>query len=376
MVNMIRVCEPVIGNKEMENVMECLKTNWISSKGRFIDEFERGFAKLVNAKHGITTTNGTTALHLAVEACGIKRGDEVIIPSFTMISTAFSTAYAGAKPVLVDSELETWNMDVSKIQEKITKKTKAIMPVHTYGHPVDMDPILELAEDHNLKVIEDAAEAHGAEYKGKIVGCLGDAGCFSFYANKIITTGEGGIVVTNDDKFAERASFLKDLAFPRGKGRVYLHDEIGFNYRLSNIHAAIGAAQLEKFDQHVEIKRRMGRLYNSLLKDVSGITLPPEKPWAKNVFWMYGMLVEDDFGVSREKLMERLEKRGIETRMFFIPISRQPAFTKLGLFKNEKYPIADELSRKGLYLPSGLGLTEDEIKTVCEAIKDIQNKGE
>ncbi len=373
---MIRVCEPVIGEKELENVVECLKTNWISSKGRFIDEFERSFAKLVNAKHGITTTNGTTALHLAVEACKIKRGDEVIMPAFTMISTAFSVAYGGAKPVLVDSELGTWNMDVSKIQEKITKKTKAIMPVHTYGHPVDMDPILELAEDQNLKVIEDAAEAHGAEYKGKIVGCLGDAGCFSFYANKIIATGEGGMVVTNDDVIAERARFLKDLAFPRGKERIYLHDEIGFNYRLSNIHAAIGVAQLEKFNEHIETKRKMGKLYNSLLKNVSGITLPPEKPWAKNVFWMYGILVEDDFGVSREKLMERLEKRGIETRMFFIPISRQPAFTKLGLFKNEKYPIADELSRKGLYLPSGLGLTKDEIKTVCDAIVDIQNKGE
>lgn len=364
---MIPVCTPFIGEKELEYVVDCIKTNWISSKGKYVEEFEEKFAKYCGCKYGISTTSGTTALHLALASLGIKKGDEVIIPSFTMIATGFAVIYCGATPVLVDAEPETWNMNVEKIEEKITTKTKAIMPVHIYGHPCDMDPIMEVAQKYNLWVIEDAAEAHGAEYKGKKVGSIGHVGCFSFYANKIITTGEGGMVVTNDEKIAERARLLKDLA--HSKERRFLHTDLGFNYRMTNIQASIGLAQLEKIDELIERRRSHAHLYNSLLKDVKGVSLPPEKKWAKNVYWMYSILIQDEFGMSRDELMEKLKEKGIETRTFFIPLHQQPAFRKMNLFQGENYPIAEELSQKGLYLPSGSGLTTDQIEYVCRAIK-------
>ena len=242
---MIPVCVPFIGEEELKNVTDCVKTNWISSKGKYVEEFEKKFANYCGCKYGIATTNGTTALHLALVSLGVGKGDEVIIPSFTMIATMFAIIYCGAKPVLVDAERETWNIDVDKIEEKVTNKTKVIMPVHIYGHPCDMDVILKVAKKHNLYVVEDAAEAHGADYKGKKAGGIGNIGCFSFYANKIITTGEGGMVVTNDKEIAERAKSLKDLAFPKGK-RIYLHSRVGYNYRMKNIHAAIWLAKFEK----------------------------------------------------------------------------------------------------------------------------------
>jgi len=366
---MIPVCIPFIGEKELEYVVDCIKTNWISSKGKYVEEFERKFAEYCGCKFGVSTTSGTTALHLALASLGIKKGDEVIVPAFTMISSVFAVVYCGAKPVLVDAEPETWNMDVNKIEEKITDRTKAIMPVHIYGHPCDMDPILEIAEEHDLYVVEDAAEVHGAEYKGKKTGGIGDVGCFSFYGNKIITTGEGGMVVTNDKGVAARAMSLKDLAF--SKERRFLHTDLGFNYRMTNIQAAIGLAQLEKIDELVERRRRNAHLYNSLLRDTKGIKLPIEREWAKNVYWMYSILIEDEFGMSRDELMEGLAKRGIETRTFFIPMHQQPVFRKMGLFEGEKYPVAEELSRKGMYLPSGSGLKEEQIKLICEEIKEI-----
>ena len=369
---MIPVCIPFIGEKELEYVVDCIKTNWISSKGKYVEEFERRFAEYCGCKYGISTTSGTTALHLALASLGIRNGDEVIIPAFTMISTANAVVYCGAKPVLVDAEPETWNMDVDQIAEKVTSRTKAIMPVHIYGHPCDMDPILEIAEDHNLYVIEDAAEAHGAEYKGRKAGGIGDVGCFSFYANKIITTGEGGMVVTNDKKVAERAMMLKDLAF--SKERRFSHTDLGFNYRMTNIQAAIGLAQLEKIDELVERRRKNAMLYNKLLEDVEGVRLPVEKEWAKNVYWMYSIIIEDDFGMSRDELMKELAKRGIETRTFFIPMHQQPVFQKMGLFKGERYPVAEEISRKGMYLPSSSGLKEEEIEFIVNAIKEIRSE--
>ena len=369
----IPVCEPFLTGKEMEYVMDCLRTNWISSAGKYVNEFEQRFAEYIGCKYGISTTSGTTALHLALAALKIGRGDEVIVPAFTMIAPVFAVVYTGAKPVLVDADPETWNIDVNKIEEKITPNTKAIIPVHIYGHPCDMDPIMEIAEKYNLWVIEDAAEAHGAEYKGKKVGSFGHVSCFSFYANKIITTGEGGMIVTNDEKIAERARRLKDQAY--SPERRFLHTDIGFNYRMTNIQAAIGLAQLEHIDEFVEMRRRNAYLYNSRLKDVPGITLPPEKEWAKNVYWMYSILIEEnEFGMSRDELMERLKERGIETRTFFIPMHQQPAFLNIGLFKGEKYPIAEELSEKGLYLPSSSGLKEEEIKYICATTKDIQGR--
>lgn len=364
---MIPVCEPKLGGKELEYVTDCIKTNWISSKGKYITEFEEKFSKYCGAKYGIATSNGTTALHLALASLGIKTGDEVIIPTFTMIATVNSVTYTGAKPVLVDSEPKTWNMDPSEIKKKVTPRTNAIMVMHTYGHPCDMDPIREIAEKHDLYVIEDAAEAHGAEYKGKRTGSLSDAGCFSFYANKIITTGEGGMVVTSDDKIAEMAKLLRDQAF---EPKRFIHRYVGFNYRITNLQAAVGVAQMEIIDESVNTRRRNAQLYNSLLKDVKGITLPPDASWAKNVYWMYTVLIEDSFGMSRDDLMEFLKGKGIDTRSAFYPVHAQPVYAKQ--YAGEKYPVADELSRKGINLPSGNTLTKSQIETVVEAIKSAQ----
>jgi perosamine synthetase len=369
---MIPVCIPLLGEKELEYVVDCIKTNWISSKGKYVEEFEDKFAKYCSCEYGITTTSGTTALHLALASLKIKKGDEVIIPTSTMIATAFAVIYCDATPVLVDAEPETWNMDVEKIEEKITDRTKAIMPVHIYGHPCDMDPIMKLAREYDLYVVEDAAEAHGAEYKGKKAGSIGDIGCFSFYANKIITTGEGGMVVTNDEEIAERAKSLRNLCFPKEK-RIYLHSEVGYNYRMTNIQAAIGLAQFERIDKLAEMRRRNAHLYNEYLKDMEGIRLPVEKEWAKNVYWMYSILIEDEFGMSRDELMDSLMEQGIETRTFFVPMHEQSVFQNMGLFKfkGESYPVAEELARKGMYLPSSSGLKEGEIKFICNGIKKI-----
>ena len=367
---MIPVCEPFITGEELEYVSDCIKTNWISSKGKYIEEFEEKFAHYCGCQYGVSTTSGTTALHLAIASLGIRKGDEVIVPAFTMIATVFAIIYAGAKPVLIDSEPETWNIDVGQIEEKITPQTKAMLPVHIYGHPCDMEPILDIARRRGLYVIEDAAEAHGAEYRGKRVGGIGDIGCFSFYANKIITTGEGGMIVTNNEETAERARSLKDLAF--SKERRFLHTDLGFNYRMTNIQAAIGLAQFNRVDELVERRRKNAHLYNSLLKDIGGIRLPVEKGWAKNVYWMYSILIEDEFGISRDELTHRLAEKGIETRTFFIPMHWQPVFVNMGLFKRESYPIAEELSQRGLYLPSSSGLSEEEIGYICGAIKEIK----
>jgi perosamine synthetase len=289
-----------------------------------------------------------------------------------MIATAFAVIYCDATPVLVDAEPETWNLDINLIEEKITDKTKAIMPVHIYGHPCDMDPIIKIAKEHDVYVVEDAAEAHGAEYKGRKAGGIGDIGCFSFYGNKIITTGEGGMIVTNNEEIAEKAKSLKDLAF--SKDRRFLHTDLGFNYRMTNIQAAIGLAQFERIDELVEMRRRNAHLYNGYLNDVEGVTLPVEKEWAKNVYWMYSILIEAEFGLSMANLATELEKKGIETRTFFIPINEQPVFQRMDLFKGEKYPVAEELARKGMYLPSSSGLQNDEIKSICNVIKMIDEE--
>jgi len=367
---MIPVCEPFLGENETKYVTDCLKTNWISSRGNYIEEFEREFANYCGCKYGVSTTSGTTALHLALASLGIGSEDEVIVPTFTMISTAFAVVYTSAKPVLVDAELDTWNMDAARIEEKITGNTKVILPVHIYGHPCDMDPVMEIAKKYNLYVVEDAAEAHGAEYKGRKVGGIGHVNCFSFYANKIITTGEGGIVVTNDKRIAEKARSLKDLA--HSKEKRFLHTDVAFNYRMTNLQAAIGLAQFEKIDEFVGKRRAHAYLYNSLLKDIEGIGLPPEKKWAKNVYWMYSIVIQDEFGISRDELMEKLKEKGIETRTFFIPVHQQPVFTDMNLFAGESYPVAEELSQKGLYLPSSSGLTTEQIEYICRTIKEIR----
>lgn len=365
----IPVCEPTLKGNELKYVEDCIKTNQIASSGKYIDQFEKKFSTYCGVQHGISCANGTAALHLAVEALGIGKGDEVIIPTFTMIATCNAVIYAGAKPVLVDSELKTWNIDADKIEEKITKKTKAIMVVHTYGHPADMDRIDAIAKKYNLKIIEDAAEAHGAEYKGRKTGSLGDIACYSFYANKLITSGEGGMVVTNNDTWAEKIKFLKNHYF--GEPR-FLHYQLGYNYRMTNIQAAIGLAQLEKMDDFVESRIKNAHYYRELLKDVKGITLPPQAEWAKNIYWMFGILVQDEFGRTMPQLREELQKKGIETRTFFTGMHRQPCYQK----NDERfpdvsgsYPVSDALTKKGLYLPSASHLTKEEMDAVVDAIQ-------
>ncbi len=370
---MITVCEPTLGTRELELATDAIKSGWISSAGKYITEFEKNFSAYCGVAFGVAASNGTTALHMALEAMGVGKGDEVIIPTFTMVASCNAVIYTGAKPVLVDSELGTWNMDVSKIEEKITKKTKAIMVVHTYGHPVDMDPVMKVAQKHGIPVLEDAAEAHGAEYKGKKCGALGDIACFSFYSNKIITTGEGGMVVTNNEKWAEKARALRNHYF--GEPR-FLHRGVGYNYRMTNVQAAIGLAQLERIDTFVSMRRANAQLYNKLLAPVRGITTPPEASWAKNVYWMYGILVGDAFGMTMPKLREGLLKKGIDTRTFFIGMHHQPVYIegKDSCFPDclGEYPNSDELEKRGLYLPSSSHLTKEEITQVVDAIKAVQ----
>jgi len=361
---MIPVAEPYLDGNEKKYVLDCLDTNWISSSGKYITEFEDKFAKYCGCKFGVATTSGTTALHLAVASLGIGRGDEVIVPDFTNIASANAVAYTGATPVFVDIEPRTFNINPEKIEEAITKKTKAIMVVHMFGHPCDMDPINEIAKRHKLFVIEDAAEAHGAEYKHRKTGSLGDVACFSFYANKIITTGEGGMIVTNNEQVSERAKHLRNLAFD--KERRYIHSDIGFNYRLTNLQAALGLAQLENIEKHISMKRKIAEKYSKSLREVKGLTLPIEEKWAKNVFWMYTILVEQTFSMNRDDLKNFLTKKNIETRYVFYPMHSQPCFKNLS--QKGLFPVSDEISRKGLYLPSGTGLRDEQIEKVVNSI--------
>jgi perosamine synthetase len=364
----IPVCEPALEGNETRYVLDCVNTGWISSAGKYIPLFEQAFSGKVGCEYGVACVSGTTAIHLILAALGLGPGDEVIIPTFTMIATAYAVSYTGAQPVLVDSERNTWNMDVAQIEARITDRTRAIVVVHTYGHPVDMDAVLEIARRHNLYVVEDAAEAHGARYRGRLVGSLGDAAAFSFYANKIITTGEGGMVTTNDPQLAETVRTLRDHAF--SKERHFWHKYLGYSFRMTNLQAAIGLAQTEQMDDFVTRRRQNAALYTSLLQDVPGLTLPAEQPWAENVFWMYGMLVEDEFGLTRDELRRCLAEEGIETRTFFIPMHLQPIY--YANFNGERYPVAEDLCRRGLYLPSASSLTRQEIEFVVQAVRACQ----
>jgi perosamine synthetase len=366
----IPVCEPTLGGNETRYVLDCLNTNWISSAGKYISLFEQGFSRKVGCDHGIACISGTAALHLIMAALGLGPGDEVIMPTHTMIATAYAVSYTGARPVFVDSERHTWNMDLGQLEEKITGRTKAICVVHTYGHPVDMDVVNELARKHNLYVVEDAAEAHGAEYKGRPVGSLSDAAAYSFYANKIITTGEGGMVTTNNPQLAEVVRTLRDHAF--SKERHFWHKYIGYSFRMTNLQAAVGLAQTEQMDSFVERRRKNAALYSKLLHDVPGLSLPAEEPWARNVYWMYGLLVEDEFGLTRDELRQCLAGRGIETRTFFIPMHLQPVY--YADYQDERYPTAEDLCRRGMYLPSASSLTQQEIEFVVRTVKECQAK--
>ena len=369
--SIIPVCEPTLDGNELKYVQQAVETNWISSAGGFIRDFEARFAEECGAKYGIACANGTVALHLALATLGLEPGDEVIIPAFTMIATINAVTYCGATPVLVDNELDFWQMDVEDVARKITPRTKAIIPVHIYGHPVDMDALNELACRHGITVIEDAAEAHGAEYKGRRTGGLGAAAAFSFYGNKILTTGEGGMITTNDQDIARLAWNLRDHAF--SSERHFWHKFVGFNYRMTNLQAAVGLAQVERLNELVAARRRNAAHYTSLLRDIPGITTPPEAPWAKNVFWMYGIMVErDSFGMNRDQLRSVLADNGIETRTFFIPMHCQPVYWNT--FKGQRFPVAERLCRDGFYLPSSSSLTVGEIERVAAVISSAQKR--
>lgn len=369
MPEMIPVNEPFIGDQESEYVVECLRTGWISSEGRFIREFEERWANYCGMAYGVAVSNGTVALEIAVACLDLQPGEEVILPSFTIISCAQAVTNNGGKPVLVDSDPRTWCMDVDQVSAKITERTRAIMPVHMYGHPVDMDPILELARRHNLVVIEDAAEAHGAEYKGRKCGGMGDLNCFSFYANKIITTGEGGMVLANDENQAERLRSLRNLCFK--KERRFYHTELGNNYRLTNLQSAIGLAQMERIEESVSKKRWMAQAYSERLSDLPVLQLPIEEPWAKNVYWMYGLVLDASTGMDAVEFARRLTQKGVMTRPFFLGMHEQPVFHQMGLFVGEHYPIAEHIARQGLYLPSGMTITQEQIDTVCHAVREV-----
>lgn len=366
---MIAVNSPPFNPQSVTYAQDALHTNWISSNGKYIGMFEDAYASYVGVRYAASCINGTAALHLALDALGIGEGDEVIIPDLTIISCAFSALYVRAKPVLVDVEDRTGNIDPSKIEQAITPKTKAIMVVHLYGHPVDFDPIHAIAKKHGLIIIEDAAEAHGALYKNKKVGSLGDIACFSFYANKIVTTGEGGMVVSNNAKYIESVKQKRNLSHKIGMR--FLHEELGYNYRMTNIQAAIGLGHLESIDTYIRRKKHIAGKYNELLKGLPHLELPVEKPYADSVYWMYTVLVGKNSPLSRDDLMKELSSRGIETRSYFYPLHIQPVLTSRFQYNKSEFPVSRELSQRGLYIPSGLGLTDDEIVTVSKKIYEI-----
>ncbi len=369
----IPVNEPLLDGNEKKYLCECIDTGWISSEGPFVKEFEQKLSKRVNRKYGIAVTNGTAALEIAVKALGIKEGDEVILPTFTIISCAMAVTNVGAVPVLVDSDSHTWNMKVEEIEKKITHKTKAIMVVHIYGLPAEMDPIIQLAEKYDLKVIEDAAEMHGQNYKGKPCGSFGNISTFSFYPNKHITTGEGGMVLTDDEELAEKCRLFRNLCFE--KDRRYMHNEISSNYRFTNLQAAVGVAQLERLDEFVKRKREIGKYYTEALKGIKGIQVPMEKTeYADNIYWVYGLVLEEDFPVNNMEMVKLLSENGIGSRTFFWCMHEQPVYVKNGYFAGEKFCNAEYLARKGLYIPSGLALTKGQMDKVIAVLTEIMRK--
>ena len=367
---MIPVNTPLLNGNEEKYLLECLRTGWISSEGPFITKFEEKFSAYVGRKFGIAVSNGSGAIDIAVQAHKRGPGDEVIVPTFTIISPVQSIVRAGAMPVLVDSDPQTFNMDVTQIEAKITQKTKAIMVVHLYGLPVDMDPIIKICKKYKLYLIEDAAEMHGQTYKGKMCGSFGDISTFSFYPNKHITTGEGGMIVVNNPELAERCKKLRNLAF-EPKERRFVHHELGWNYRMTNMQAALGLAQLEKIQQHVNKKRKIGSSYLKGLKGIKGFQLPKEKTnYAENIYWVFPLIA--DTQELAERTTAALNKQGIGTRPFFWCMHEQPVFKEMGLFKNESYPVAERLARNGFYIPSGLGLTGENIKEVIKSLMNIK----
>ena len=375
---MIPVNEPLLAPEDIAAANDAITSGWISSAGRYIEEFESGWAAYCGVAHGIAVSNGTTALQVAVEAVGIVAGDEVIMPSYTIISCAMALVRVGAKPVLVDCMADTFGMDVTAIVDQITPRTKAIMVVHMFGHPVDMDAIMQLAEKHNLVVIEDAAEVHGAKYlsdrRGKnprwqICGGIGHIATFSFFANKLITTGEGGMVITNNPEYARRSRDLRNLCFK--PERRFLHSELGHQFRLTNIQAALGVGQVKRIEAIVQRKRDIAAAYHERLKSLQQLQLPMEHSWARSVYWVYSLVLADDIGYDATEFAKRLRSHGVETRPFFLGMHEQPVFRDMGLFTKDAHPITERIARRGLYIPSGMAITEKQIDDVSKAVHNV-----
>lgn len=367
---MIPVNEPLLNGNEKKYLNQCIDTGWISSEGPFVREFEERFAARVQRNYGVAVANGSVALDAAVAALGIGNGDEVIMPAFTIISCAAAVVRAGAVPVLIDCDRSTWNMDTDRIECRITPKTKAIMVVHIYGLPVDMDPVLEIARKHGLYIIEDAAEMHGQTYKGRPCGSFGDISTFSFYPNKHITTGEGGMIVTDNASLAEKCASLRNLCFNPKKR--FVHEELGWNFRMSNLQAAVGVAQLERLEEFVLKKRHMGRFYTELLSDLEDVELPLQSTdYSDCIYWVFGLVIKEHVCFDADEAMRRLQALEVGTRPFFWPMHDQPVFKRMGLFIGESYPEAERLGKRGFYIPSGLSLTEDDMRTVAAQVRKV-----
>ena len=373
---MIPVNEPLLNGNEAKYLAQCIETGWISSEGPFVRKLEDGMAAVGGQRHGIAVVNGSAALDLAVAALGIGPGDEVILPTFTIISCAAAITRAGATPVVVDCEPLTWNMDPTRIEDRITPRTRAIMVVHIYGLPVDMDPVMDIAQRHGLKIIEDGAEQIGQVYRStksrapRLIGSFGDIATFSFYPNKHVTTGEGGMVLTSDDALAERCRNLRNLCF--GRRRRFVHEELGWNFRMSNLQAAVGVAQMERLPRTLEKKRQIGVWYNELLADVADLErLPARTDYAENIYWVYGVVLKNSVPLDAEEAMERMGTKGIATRPFFWPMHEQPVFRKMGLFGRVSCPVAERIARRGFYVPSGIALTRDQAEKVTEALRQV-----
>ena len=366
----IPVADAIFDDAELDAVTDAVKERAVSGLfGTYIEQFESEFAQFVGCRFGVAVSNGTTAIHLALATLGIGAGDEVLVSSYTNMATFFPVLYCGAVPVAIDVERDTWNIDNRLIEERITPRTRAIIVVHIFGHPVDMDPIMEIARRHDLYVIEDCAQAHGALYKGREVGSIGAMSCFSFYANKIITTGEGGMVTTNDPALAEKARSLKSLAY--GTTDRFMHEAVGYNYRMTNVQAAIGCAQMRKIEELIAGKRRLASEYRQRLSESRCLRLPVERDYAKNVYWMYHVVLEPEAPKARAQVMTELRARGIESRPGFVPYNMQKIFVEKGIVEPESCPTANDLARNAFYIPSSSNISKSDIEYVADSLLAI-----
>ena len=368
---LIPVNHPIITSSDIDSVKKCLHSNWISGDSPVVKKFEKEFSYKHNKKYGVAVSNGTAALEIAIKSLNLKKNNEIIIPNFSIISTALAVIKNNLKPVLVDVDLSNWNMSVDQIIKKINNKTKAILITHIYGYPVEMEKVLKIAKEKKILIIEDAAEMIGQKYKNKLCGSFGDISTFSFYANKHITTGEGGMILTNNKNFYIKSQSLRNLCFGNSMNR-FNHNDIGWNYRLSSMQAALGLSQLKRLSSIVKRKKQIGKLYYSLLKNNNFIQIQkPSNKYSENIFWVFGIIIKPNKKFTRDFVAKELIKKKIQTRNFFFPMNRQKIFKKLKIFNNSKFPNSDFLSKYGLYLPSGLSLTNSEIKYVCKNINSI-----